>query len=203
MPMLRFCAHLDHKISSLHWQLVTCIWTLFLSVDVLQSSTPSWFTSRLFRYPAPSIPIDAGHTCWKQLVLAQAWFTVSAITSERRYVCLRLADVAADFPQTLILPARLLARCAARLSSVCDLLCGPRKQVRLIGDQRFRAEQKAKMAGINLDTTFFNRESPREQDYVVAFQFLFAQHDVLRNDGTTTPVRVPALCAQGAYERPC
>ena len=77
------------------------------------------------------------------------------------------------------------------------------EQVRLIADERFRAEQKAKMVGINLDTTFFNRESPREQDYVLAFQFLFAQHDALRNDGTITPLRVPALCAQGAYARTC
>ena len=73
----------------------------------------------------------------------------------------------------------------------------------MISDPRFRAEQKAKMAGINLDLTFFNRESPREQDYVSAFRFLFTQHDVLVNGGMTTPLRVPELCAQGAYARPC
>ena len=80
---------------------------------------------------------------------------------------------------------------------------GQLRQVRMISDPRFRAEQKAKMAGINLDVTFFNRESPREQDYVSAFRFLFTQHDVLSSDGMTTPLRVPELCAQGAYTLPC
>ncbi len=73
----------------------------------------------------------------------------------------------------------------------------------MVSDPRFRAEQKAKMVGINLDTTFFNRESPREQDYVSAFKFLFAEHNVVVNDGMATPLRVPELCAQEAYARPC
>ena len=59
------------------------------------------------------------------------------------------------------------------------------------------------MVEIDLESTFFNRESPREQDYVAAFRFLFAQHDALVNGGMTTPLRVPELCAQGAYARPC
>ena len=76
-------------------------------------------------------------------------------------------------------------------------------QVRMIGDERFRVEQKAKMIGLDLDALFFDRQSPREQDYVAAFRFLFSQHDALISEGSTTPLRVPELCAQGAYARAC
>ena len=73
----------------------------------------------------------------------------------------------------------------------------------MIADDKFRAKQKAVIEGINLDATFFNRESPREQDYVAAFQYLFTQHDVLANDGAATPLRVPKLRAEQAYAQPC
>jgi hypothetical protein len=73
----------------------------------------------------------------------------------------------------------------------------------MIGDERFRVEQKAKMIGLDLDALFFDRQSPREQDYVAAFRFLFSQHDALISEGSTTPLRVPELCAQGAYARAC
>ena len=71
--------------------------------------------------------------------------------------------------------------------------------LRMLTDGAYRRLAKARMPDEQRQRElYFERSDPREQDYNAAMRFLFEQHDALRAEAGTEPLRVPELC--DAYE---